>query len=122
MNIKEAVRTIINSNYEIFGIRHIASDESYKIGDCTRNSYDWDIENDVSSYETNSRELDGTSAYFTGIDTLDDEEEIEKKLLIALEKSKVYSGTAILLGGDRYDWGNDDSEVIIEDAEVLYIF
>ena len=47
---------------------------------------------------------------------------LKKKLLIALEKSKVYSGTAVLVGGDRYDWGNDDNEVIIEDAEVLYIF
>lgn len=122
MNIKEAVRAIMNSNYEIFGIRHIASDESYKVGDYTRNSYDWDNENDLSSYETNPKELDGTSAYFAGIDTLDDEEEIEAKILSALEESKVYSGTAILLGGDRYDWGNDDNEVIIEDAEVLYIF
>ena len=83
---------------------------------------DWDVENDVSSYETDPKELDGTSAYFTGIDTLDDEEEVEKKLLITLEESKVYSGAAILLGGDRYDWGNDDNEIIIEDAEVLYIF
>ena len=122
MNIKEAVRAIMNSNYEIFGIRHIASDESYKVGDYTRNSYDWDNENDLSSYETNPKELDGTSAYFTGIDTLDKGEEIEQKLLIALEKSKIYSGAAILLGGDRYYWGNDDNEVIIEDAEVLYIF
>ena len=122
MNIKEAVKAIMNSNYEIFGIRHITSDESYKVGDYARNSYDWDIENDVSSYETDPKELDGTSAYFTDIDTLDDEEEVEKKLLIALEESKVYSGAAILLGGDRYDWGNDDNEVIIEDAEVLYIF
>ena len=122
MNIKEAVRTIMDSNYEIIGIRHITSDESYKVGDYARNSYDWDIENDVSSYETDPKELDGTSAYFTDIDTLDDEEEVEKKLLIALEESKVYSGAAILLGGDRYDWGNDDNEVIIEDAEVLYIF
>ena len=119
---EKVLEVIKNSSYEIFGIRHIASDESYIVGDCARNSYDWDIENDVSSYETDSRELDGTSAYFTDIDTLDDEEEIEKKLLIALEKSKVYSGTAVLLGGDRYDWGNDDNEVIIEDAEVLYIF
>lgn len=123
MNIKETVRTIMNSNYEIFGIRHITSDESYKVGDYARNSYDWDIEDDLSSYETSSpRELDGTSAYFTNIDTLDDDEEVEKKLLIALEKSKIYSGPAILLGGDRYDWGNDDNEIIIEDAEVLYIF
>lgn len=122
MNIKEAARAIMNSNYEIFGIRHIAPDESYKVGDYTRNSYDWDNENDLSSYETNPKELDGTSAYFTGIDTLDDEEQIETKILSALEESKVYSGAAILLGGDRYDWGNDDNEVIIEDAEVLYIF
>lgn len=122
MNIKEAVRTIMDSDYEVIGIRHIASDESYKVGDYTRNSYDWDNENDLSSYETNPKELDGTSAYFTGIDTLDDEEEIETKILSALEESKVYSGAAILLGGDRYDWGNDDNEIIIEDAEVLYIF
>lgn len=122
MNIKEAVRTIMDSDYDVIGIRHITSDESYKVGDYARNSYDWDIENDVSSYETDPKELDGTSAYFTDIDTLDDEEEVEKKLLIALEESKVYSGAAILLGGDRYDWGNDDNEIIIEDAEVLYIF
>lgn len=56
---EKVLEVIKNSNYEIFGIRHIASDESYKVGDYARNSY---------------------------------------------------------------DWGNDDNEVIIEDAEVLYIF
>lgn len=85
---EKVLEVIKNSSYEIFGIRHIASDESYKVGDCARNSYDWDIENDVSSYETDSRELDGTSAYFTDIDTLDDEEEIEKKIAHCIRKKQ----------------------------------
>ena len=41
---EKVLEVIKNSSYEIFGIRHIASDESYKVGDYARNSYDWDIE------------------------------------------------------------------------------
>lgn len=121
--IKEAARTIMDSNYEIIGIRHITPDESYKVGDIARNSYDWDYENDLSSFQTSPVELDGTCAYSTDIDiNFDDENEIEEKLITALEASRIYSGTVVILGGNDYEYGNDDNEVIIEDAEVLYIF
>lgn len=38
------ISAIANCNYNYIGIRHLADDEHYQVGDCCRNSYDWDYE------------------------------------------------------------------------------
>ena len=65
------------------GFRKPTDDESYNIGDQCRNSYDWDYEYDLSSYNTeNPIELDGTCATGTYIE--DDEDAEMNKLLYSV--------------------------------------
>ena len=118
---KEIIEKIMNSNCGYIGIRHLADDEVYKIGDICRNSYDWDYENDCSSYGTdNEIELDGTCTVDTKIELeWDDMEEIEKKLEYAIELSEQYDGVIAIIGGNRIDYGADDNEIIIENATVI---
>lgn len=117
---KELVEKIMNSNYGYIGIRHLAEDEEYEIGDICRNSYDWDYDNDCSSYDTNEVELNGTCAVDTRIDLdWDDEEEVESKLREALEASDQYFGSIAIIGGSKMEYGADDGEIIIENATVI---
>ncbi len=106
--------------YTVLGIRGLTEDENYKINDICRNSYDWDYENDMSSYNTeNPVELNGTCAMAVLFDSDDyTEEEIEIKIQDTL-KSFNYSGKKVLVGGNRFEYGADPSEVIIEDAKVI---
>lgn len=118
---KELIGKIMNSNFGYIGTRHLAEDEEYEVNDICRNSYDWDYDNDCSSYGTdNEVELDGTCAVDTGIELeWDSAEEIERKLEEALESSKQYPGTIAIIGGNRMDYGADDGEIIIENATVI---
>ena len=123
MKIEELAKIIKESNYEFIGIRHLADDEEYKVGDYCRNSYDWDCENDISSYNTeNPIELNGSCAYNTEIDTFYDEiDEIIEKLEKSIKISKVYVGKMVIIGSDCSEYGCDDNEIILKDAKVLYV-
>lgn len=116
MNIKN----IIESGYNYIGIRWMTSDESYSVGDACRNSFDWDYENDISSFKTeNPVELDGTCAIKTDIDLYFDEpEEIEEKIKNAIDNHS-YCGSIIVIGGNRAENGADFDEIIISDAVVI---
>lgn len=116
------ISAIANCNYNYIGIRHLADDEHYQIGDCCRNSYDWDYEQDCSTYETeNPIELPGTCAYNTGIDpNWDEPEEIAEKLEKALANANYY-GTTVIIAGDRIEYDNDEHEIIIAAAVVISI-
>lgn len=50
--VKNIIDLIEASGAEYIGIRHLADDEHYNVGDYCRNSYDWDYEHDCSTYET----------------------------------------------------------------------
>ena len=108
--------------YSVIGIRGLASDEHYEIGDTCRNSFDWDYENDISSYETeNPVELDGTCAVNTQIDTCwDDDDEIIEKIENVIS-SFGYTGKIAIIAGNSSECGADYNEVIIEDAKVIDI-
>lgn len=120
MKTSEIAKRILESNFEFIGIRHLADDEEYSVGDICRNSYDWDYEYDCSSYGTeNEVELDGTCAYDTKIDKyIDEQNEIEEKLKKALDEAP-YCGSAIIIGGNRIEYGADENEIIIRNAEVI---
>lgn len=120
---KELAEKIISSNYEYIGIRHLTEDEDYKVGDYCRSSYDWDYENDRSSYETDDpEELPGTCAYNTRIDPAwDDEEEVIGKIKNAISESSCYSGKIAIIAGNYAEYGNDPEEIIIRDAEVIFL-
>lgn len=121
--MKALIKKITEENYKWIGIRHLANDENYTIGDFCRNSYEWDYEYDCSSYDSeNPEELPGACAYDTRIDSVwDDEEEIEEKIRKAISESDCYSGKIAVIAGNSAEYGNDPEEIIISDAEVIYL-
>lgn len=110
--------------YDYYGLRTLTDDEDYNIGDIARASYDWDYDNDQSTYETDDpQELDGTAALELPVDSYNNTpEEIEQAIKTALSKSDCYMGSKkVLLGGYYASYGADEGEIDIEDAEVLAI-
>ena len=120
------IREIIEEgDFEYYGLR--ADDAEYKIGDICRSSHqllqDPEFDDDselIYPYidDKNSPyygyydagELDGTCAIKV------DEDSIEE----ALESIEMYDGKHVyLIAGDYIECGNDEGEIIIEDAEVL---
>jgi len=108
--------------YKYIGIRGCTDDENYSIGDTCRNSYDWDYENDISSFETeNPIELGGTCAVNTGIDIdWDEDYEIEEKINAIVENFNYY-GKIVIIGSMNVTYGADDNEIIMENAKVIKI-
>jgi hypothetical protein len=113
-------------DYEYYGVRATSEDEEYETGDTPRNSYDWDYDNDVSSYETESPiEFDGSCAINTRIDTYnDDVDTIQSKLDECIERSKreYYGNTIVIIGSQSCTYGQDRDEIIMEDGEVLAVY
>ena len=109
--------------YEYIGVRSLTPDEKYKVGDTARESYDWDFENDRSTYDTDGRTLGGTAAINIVRDRHQDgPKEVEAALREALNASDGYEGERkVIIGGSRQRWGDDPSETIIENAKVLAV-
>lgn len=125
MNVAEILKKVNDEGYGVVAIRHCAEDEEYKVGDICRNSFDWNYELDHSTYEDEEQvELNGTCGlHIIGFENLD-EEEVEEAIELfnkAMEKANVYSGQVVVIAGDSYDYGSDEDEVIIRDAEVIAI-
>lgn len=103
------------------GIRWFADDEKVEAGADCRKSYDWDYENDCSSYDTdNPVELDGTCSIGVYIDEDDTNEEIDKKISDAIN-THCYFGTVAIITGDGYVYGADPDEIIVESAYILEV-
>lgn len=132
MTTNELIEIIKAKNaegYNAFGIRNIC-DERFghlEVGDNVPDSYDWDVENDCSTYHTTGETLNGACAVGINVSTLwldgDDDEELAEIIEEALKESKVYSfGEAMLIGGQGgCEYGNDPGEFIIRDAVVLAV-
>lgn len=124
-DVKEILRKVNEEGYGVVAIRHCAEDETYSVGDTCRNSYDWNYEEDHSTYEDEEPiELDGTCGYhIVGFENLDEDEVEEATELFnrAMENASIYGGTVAIIAGNRKSWGNDEHEVIIEDAEVIAV-
>ncbi len=125
---EKILEAIKNSNYDSFGIRRTCADEDYKVGNIARSSFYWDIENDLSSYQTEPEEMDGTSARVIIFEDMDSDEEnleivektierFKKEYPCCLPKEKF-----VVLGSDCVEYDINDGDIIMEDAEVLYIF
>lgn len=124
-DVKEILKKVNEEGYGVVAIRHCAEDEEYNVGDICRNSFDWNYELDHSTYEDEEQvELNGTCGiHVIGFENLDEEEIEEATELFnkAMEKANVYSGQVVVIVGDSYDYGSDEDEVIIRDAEVIAI-
>lgn len=125
---EKVLEAIKNSSYDSFGIRRTCADEDYKVGDIARNSFYWDVENDLSTYQTESEEMDGTSARAIFFDDMDSDEENLGIIEKTIEKFKkeypccLPEERFVVLGSDRVEYDINDGDIIMEDAEVLYIF
>ena len=129
MTAKELLKTLKDGRYNVVAIRHTCADEKYDIGDICRNSYEYDFECDLSTYYTgNPVESDGTCGYgIFGLDYLDADdveelEQAEKIIKKSIDASAFYNpseGSAIIIAGHSYYYGNDENEVVIKNAEVI---
>lgn len=125
---KEVLEAIKKCNYDSIGIRRTCSDESYKVGDIARNSFYWDVENDLSSYQTDPEEMSGASARVILVDDMDSDEENLKVIEETIEKFKKEYPCCrpeekfVILGADCTEYDINDGDIIMEDAEVMYIF
>lgn len=125
LNVEEILKKVNDEGYEVVAIRHCTEDEEYDVGDICRNSFDWNYELDHSTYEDEEQvELNGTCGlHIIGFENLDEEEVEEATELFnkAMEKANVYSGQVVVIVGYSYDYGSDEDEVIIRDAEVIAV-
>lgn len=127
MDAKEVLKKMNESYFSTAAIRRCRKDENYKVGDICRNSFDWNYEKDESTFEDDEPvELPGTCGMrIENLENLDEEEveEAEKILEKALKDSRAYDYgyQTVIIAGDRYEYGNDENEIIIEDAEVIGI-
>lgn len=122
----EAMKEAVNNGYIVFGIRKIENEAGIlKVGDSVPDSYNWDHENDVSTRETTGETLPGACAVEINTSRLcidgSDDEDVEEEISKAVKKSSIYFGEQVLLiaGKGRYDYGEDVSEVIISNADVI---
>nr|DAZ48820.1 MAG TPA: hypothetical protein [Caudoviricetes sp.] len=124
LDAKKILETVNNEGATIVAVRHCCDDEDYAVGDWCRDSYDWNIELDQSSYyDDEPNELPGTCGigiwHFTDLDS-DEVDEAKELLSRAIEKASCYLGRlAIIVGYKGYEYGQDEDEVIIRDAQVI---
>lgn len=127
MSADEARKIIEKAEFEVYGIR-VDENDIYNIGDTCHNSHNWylgdgvtDDEAQESGWTYNSDvmgydcgELNGTCAAW-----VDDSAE---RIAAALDEIKMYGrGTVYLIAGNRFDYGWENNEVVIEDARVLAV-
>lgn len=112
--IKEMVKVIQESKLCYYGIR---GGRHQNVGDIVAPSHDWDYENDRESEDL----LPGACS--TGINNMfDDDKWLEEKIAEALKINNEYSyNHQYLVGGHDSEYGSDPGELIIVDAQVLYI-
>ena len=111
-------------NYAFIGIRALADDETYEVGDACRDSYEWDYENDCSTYYTTGESANGTCAVRVDTDDDDTDEQISEKIN-EIVKNMNYVGDYVLIGGDSYNLDgafDNDQEIRIIDATVIKKF
>jgi len=128
-DFKELAKMIFSADYNYVGVRGLAEDEEYNVGDICRESYEWDFENDCSAYYTTGKLAGGTCC--TEIlfsDLWDDDEdslnELARRIEEIAEKNSEYgdSDKQIIIGGNSTASGClDDGEARIENAVVMAI-
>ena len=118
MTVEEIKNIIENAEFEYIGIR--ADSRDYKIGEVMNNSHqlfqDADcggelVEEGPYAGFYDAGELDGTCALKVSEDNIED----------AITKAEAYGKKFYLIGGDAMEYGYDDGEIIIKEAEVIAI-
>ena len=124
-NLVNEIKTAYENGYRFFGIRNITRElDKLNVGDTCPNSYDWDAENDCSTYCTTGETLNGASAIHVNTDPVwDDDNEMQEALETAIEQAKnYYDGVLYLIASkENYDWGSDENEIVLENATVIAV-
>lgn len=104
---------------EAFGVRFCP----YMVqgGEGLEASYQWDVENDVSCYETTGEQLAGTSAIDITELIIDQFYGVSEaaRQIFEIITTAAYDGYPCIIRGAFYEYGQDENEVLIEDAEVI---
>lgn len=117
---------IIDENYGVVGVRSICDDENYNIGDDCRDSYDWDLENDCSTFKTTQVLAGGTCAthidtqYFSTDDLVT---ELASRIADIVKENSLYGGQQVVIAGNgiNNDMMLDPGEVRIRNAHVIAV-
>lgn len=121
--IKAAVRqcrVLRKGNYpEAFGVRFCPC--MVRCGEGLGPSYQWDIENDVSCYETTGEQLPGTSAIDITELIVDASYSIDEttRQIFDIVTTARYDGYPCIIRGAFSEYGQDAGEVLIDGAEVV---
>lgn len=123
--IKAAVRQCRiprKCNYpEAFGVRFCPF--MVRCGEVLEPSYQWDIENDVSCYETTGEQLYGTSAVNITeliIDASYSVDEAARQIFDVVTAGR-YDGYPCIIRGAFSEYGQDYGEVLIDGAKVIMV-
>lgn len=123
MNYNEIARLIMDKRF-FAGVRSLCDDETAVVGDECRESYEWDTEEDCSTYYTTGELAGGTCATAIDVSSHDVRElaaEIER--VVAEVRDMGYEGVLTVIGGSRVnnDGMFDAGEIRIVDATVLAV-
>lgn len=121
--IKAAVRQCRvprKGNYpEAFGVRFCPC--MVRCGEVLEPSYQWDLENDISCYETTGEQLHGTSAIDITDLIIDASYMIDEatRQIFDVVTAQRYDGYPCIIRGAFSEYGQDDGEVLIDGAKVV---
>lgn len=128
MTVEDIKKVCKESGFGYFGLR--ADNMEYSVGDICENSHQlfqdpiFDECGELAYPEIN----DQSSPYYGYFDAgelggtcaVKFDPEDEDSIANALESVKIYSGNNLyIIAGDSIEYGNDDCEIIIRDAEVV---
>lgn len=121
--IKSAIRQCRvprKCNYlEAFGVRFCPC--MVRCGEVLAPSYQWDVENDISCYETTGEQLSGTSAIDITeliVDRSYGVDEAARQIFDIVTTAR-YDGYPCIIRGAFSEYGQDYGEVLIDGAEVV---
>lgn len=114
------IKNIMNDEeYDFYGIR-VDSCNKYNVGDICENSHQWwqDDPEDGSEYNEENHlwdggELNGTCCLGVTSDNI--------KEIINTAKKRYLGNNITLIAGDYAEGGNDNGELIIENAKVVFV-
>lgn len=102
---------------EAFGVRFCPF--MVRCGEVLEPSYQWDIENDVSCYETTGEQLPGTSAIDITVAIITKEVNEAARQIFDVVTAGRYDGYPCIVRGPFGGYGQDDGEALIDGAEVV---
>lgn len=127
-SIQAALQEVLDNRW-FLAVRATRPDEQYKVDEECRESYEWDLEHDISSYFTTGETAGGTCGL--AVDTYGEDnvgrcsvEELDARVAEKVEEVRKYGGEQIILIAGRSinrEYQMDDGEVRIIGAWVQAI-